>query len=369
MADLRINPQMPQLPIAQPQPNSVDSLTSGLGTGIGLGFQAQQLAMQKQEMEMKRQQQETANAEKALSYLTDNKFSKFLSKETKTTLFRDNVVPFLNKNYNLNIDPASIDNDGEEDGDFEKILNLVKQKADPSIIQSEWLRFVKNSEPEDAPLIRQMGDNLFPKKSSFMRPVSRVTDKGEPLYFVAGEGYMKTGADGEPEPYTGKQYAPSQNPTGQTEGQLREVLQQRGLVDGAMKKLTDDKIGLIDKRYKTIGSYVDDSTDSDAIYFRSLIELANTVIRNNYYGATLTNNEQAAFKDIAANRNLSPKSFRAQVKAMQYAFDKVEDSIYTASEAANRPFQNKPRSTGGGGNKDISGMTDEELLNIANGGQ
>jgi hypothetical protein len=46
----------------------------------------------------------------------------------------------MNKNYNLGIDPNSIEHNGEEDGDFEKILNLVKQKADPSIIQAEWLR-------------------------------------------------------------------------------------------------------------------------------------------------------------------------------------------------------------------------------------
>lgn len=123
-----------------------------------------------------------------------------------------------------------------------------------------------------------------------------------------------------------------------------------------MKKLTDDKVGFIDKKFKTIGAYVDGSTDADAIYFRSLIELANTVIRNSYYGATLTNNEQAAFKEIAANRNMSPTAFKAQIKAMQFAFDKVEDSIYSASSAANRPFNNRPKGGGGGANDDPMGI-------------
>lgn len=343
MPDLRISTQAPNLPIAQAQPNMIDSLTQGLGTGVSLGFQARQLAMQQQEMEMKRQQQEQANAEKALGYLTDSKFSKFLSGETKTRLFRENVVPFLNRSYNLGIDPNSIEDNGKEDGDFEKVLNLVKNKADPSIVQAEWLRFVKSSEPEDAPLIKQMGESLFPKKSSFMRPVpSRVTEDGRSLFWDSGVGsYMTTNDAGEPEPYNGRLIPAPQNPTGGAETQLRDVLQQRGLVDGAMKKLTDDKIGLIDKRWKTIGSYVDESTDPDAIYFRSLIELANTVVRHQYYGATLTNNEQAAFKDIAANRNLSPKAFKAQIGAMKYAFDKMEESIYSASEAANRPFNNR----------------------------
>lgn len=349
MPDFRINQSTPTLPVAQAQPNAIDALSGGLQNGVSLGFAARQMQMQQQEMEMKRQQQETANAEKALVYLTDSKYTKHLSGETKTKLFRDNVVPFLNKNYNLNIDPSQIEDDGKEDGDFEKILQLVKNKAEPSIIQSEWLRFVKGSEPEDAPLIKQMGESLFPKKSSFARPVSsRVTEDGRPLFWDSGAGsYMTNNADtGEAEPYTGRQLPAPQNPTGGAETQLRDVLQQRGLVDGAMKKLTDDKIGLIDKRFKTIGSYVDESTDPDAIYFRSLVELANTVVRHQYYGATLTNNEQAAFKEIAANRNLSPKAFKAQIGAMKYAFDKMEDSIYSASEAANRPFSNRQKKGG-----------------------
>lgn len=349
MPDFRINPSTTPLPVPQAQPNMIDSLTQGLGTGVSLGFQARQLAMQQQEMEMKRQQQENANAEKALGYLTDSKYSKFLSGDTKTRLFKENVVPFLNKTYNLGIDPNSIEHNGEDDGDFEKILQLVKQKADPSIIQAEWLRFVKGSQPEDAPLIKEMSSTLFPKKSSFARPVSsRVTEDGRPLFWDSGVGsYMANNAEtGEAEPYTGRQLPAPQNPTGGAESQLRDVLQQRGLVDGAMKKLTDDKIGLIDKKWKTIGSYVDESTDPDAIYFRSLVELANTVVRHKYYGATLTNNEQAAFKEIAANRNLSPKAFRAQIGAMRYAFDKMEESIYSASEAANRPFSNRPKKGG-----------------------
>lgn len=93
MPDLRISTSMPNLPIAQPQPNAIDALTQGLGTGVSLGFQARQLAMQQQEMEAKRAQQEQVNAEKALGYLTDSKYSKFLSGETKTRLFRENVVP------------------------------------------------------------------------------------------------------------------------------------------------------------------------------------------------------------------------------------------------------------------------------------
>lgn len=356
MPDFRINQSTPTLPVPQAQPNMIDALSGGLQTGVGLGFAARQAAIQQQELEAKRQKQEQDNADKALMYLTDSKYSKFLSSDTKTRLFRENVVPVLNKTYNLGIDPDSIEDDGQEDGDFEKVLNLVKNKADPSIIQAEWLRFVKSSEPEDAPLIRQMGESLFPRKSGFMRPISsRVTEDGKPLFWDSGSSsYMTYGDNGEPEPYTGKHIPAPQNPTGGAETQLRDVLQQRGLVDGAMKKLTDDKVGLIDKRFKTIGSYVDESTDPDAIYFRSLIELANTVIRNSYYGATLTNNEQAAFKDIAANRNLSPKAFKAQVKAMQYAFDKVEESIYAASEAANRPFPNRPRR--GGANDDPMGI-------------
>ncbi len=92
---------------------------------------------------------------------------------------------------------------------------------------------------------------------------------------------------------------------------------------------------------------MDQSTDPEAVYFRSLTELANTMIRYQYYGATLTNNEQKAFSQIAANRDLSVPAFMAQVKAMNYAMKKVEDSIYSSSAAANRPFSSHPETSTG----------------------
>lgn len=349
MPDFRINQSTPTLPIAQPQPNAIDALSQGLSGGMSLGFAARQAALQQQEFEMKKQQAEQANADKALSYLTDNKFSKFLSSDTKTKLFKQNVVPYLNKNYNLGINPDDIEHDGKEDGEFENLLNLVKNKADSSVVQAEWLRYMKNASPEQAPLLKEMTGVMFPKKSNFLRPIqSRVTDEGKPLFWDSGaSSYMTFNDAGEPEPYTGQQFPAPQNPSSGAETQLRSVIQQRGLVNEALAKLTPDKVGFIDKKFKTIGSYVDESTDPEAIYFRSIIELANTVVRNQYYGATLTNNEQRAFQDIAANRNLSPKAFKSQIDAMKFAFDKIEDSTRSASAQSNRPFM-----TGrGGGNK------------------
>lgn len=204
---------------------------------------------------------------------------------------------------------------------------------------------------------------------AFARQVpGRVTDKGYPLFFdPETEQYQyRDPSSGETVPYLGQQYPAMANPSASAENELRDVYQQRGLTDEALSVLTPDKVGVIDKRFKSVGAYVDKSTDPEAIYFRSLIELANTVIRKNFYGATLTNNEQAAFKDIAANRSLSPSAFRAQVRAMQFAFNKLENAIRKSSGEANRPFRTPNVSSD---NSDLSTMSDEELARIAAGGK
>lgn len=360
MADFRINQSTPTLPIAQPQPNMIDSLTQGLGTGMNLGFQARQQQQLKEEMELKKKEADDRAFDSfTTSILALNK----IPSKLRPDYFKAVVVPKAQQ-VGYDFDPNSYD---KSDDDFvEQAVQLIESfQKSPELVSRDdvrgglhilTLKASQSGDDEQSNRLMELSKQYEPpKKSSFMRPVSsRVTEDGKPIFWDSGVGsYMTTNDAGEPEPYTGRQLPASQNPTGGAETQLRDVLQQRGLVDGAMKKLTDDKVGLIDKKWKTIGSYVDESTDPDAIYFRSLIELANTVVRHQFYGATLTNNEQAAFKEIAANRDLSPKAFKAQISAMKFAFDKMEDSIYSASEAANRPF-NKPKK--GGANDDPMGI-------------
>jgi hypothetical protein len=326
-----------------PQANPLDAIMQGYQTGQTLGLRQRQQDMLEQERAQKKELMEQQAADKAIEYLLNPKYSKFLAKETKTDLYKQHVVPLLNKTYSLGINPDSIEHDGNDtNDDLDNLLNLHKNKADPSIIKNEYLRILSKASEEELPLLREVGKNIQARESTFKRPMNRVSENGNPLFWDSkNESFMEIDPETkESIPYFGKNYPQSQNPSSGAEKELRDVYQQRGLIDEASKYLTDDKIGLIDRQYKNIGAYIDNSTDPDAIYFRSIIELANTVMRNNFYGATLTNNEQKAFSEIAANRNLSMPAFKAQVQAMKISFNKLEDAITSSSERVNRPVRN-----------------------------
>lgn len=155
------NQPVPNVDFApKPIANPIDAAMQGLEQGQSLGLRSQQMRILRDQQEAARQKAEQDKADKSIAYLTDSKFSKFLSKETKLKLFKDNVVPVLNSKYGLNIDPSNIEHGDGEDGDVERLLNLVKNGAAKEIIQHEYQQAVLKSQPEQLPMLKEFGDTL-----------------------------------------------------------------------------------------------------------------------------------------------------------------------------------------------------------------
>lgn len=181
-----------------------------------------------------------------------------------------------------------------------------------------------------------------PRKTVEWRSLGRVTDKGFPLYMnpydeTAGRFFFDT--EGNKVQYNQPDYPPTGNPSSGTESKLAEIYNQQSLYDGAMEYITPDKVGILNQKFKTIGAYLDDYTDPDAVHFQSLIDMADTLRRNQYYGASLTDSEKSAFRDISGNRNLSLPAFLARVDSIRSAFGRMEDGIRRASSESNRPIR------------------------------
>lgn len=347
-----------------PQPmggNPLDLLTQGANLGLGLqrGALAQQeSARQEQELQMRRDAEEQARAEKGIAALTDPKIANNISDHSYERILKEAVIPSLNKTYGFDIKPEDVTIDESLREGTDKILKLVQAKAPADVIKNEYQQLLLSHSgrraKEDLPILKEFGDTLGLGTMQNPKQVpGRVTDKGLPLFFdpVAQGFAYNDPSTGEKTPYNGPQYPAQANPSSGSEAKLAEIKQQRSLVDESLAMLTPDKVGNLDRAYKTIGSYIDESTDPEAIYFKSITEMANTIIRNNYYGATLTGNEKAAFQDIALNRALSPSAFRAKVKALQFSFNKMEGGIRDAAAASNRPF----RDGGGSAGRDTGG--------------
>lgn len=355
----------------QPAPgsNPFEPVAQGINLGFGIQqqmreqqkFQADQLAAQAAAQAAK-DKAEMERGEKGLAYLKE--FGKDLSPETKTKVIRESVIPLANKMYGLNIDPSTID----YKDDYANLLKLMSNKAPAELIKEEYALLVSRADKESLPVIKELGDTLgLGEKKGIARQTGRVTKDGLPVAFVPGMGYAYNDpATGEYTPYNEPTFAPSGNPSAGAETRLSEIYQQRFIVDEALDLLSPEAVGLLDRAYKNVGAYMDESSDPAALQFKSLTEMANTVIRNGYYGATLTNNEKKAFEDIALNRNLSPTAYLAKAKGLQTSFKKMEKGIRMAAQAANRPFRDGGSSTASPASE-IESMSDEELKRIIEG--
>lgn len=357
--DINFNPQ--------PQQNWADALSAGITSGANLGFgiQRAQLAQQEnarqeQELQMRKDAEEQARAEKGIAALTDPKITNNISDATYGKILKDAVIPRLNKTYGFDINPNDIEMDEGLREATGKILKLVQAGASKDIIKNEYQQVLLNmsgrKSKDELPILKEFGDTLgigATAGGGVKQVPGRVTDQGLPVFFDSStSSYMyKDPNTQESVPYAGQLYPAATNPSTGAEASLRQIKQQKSLVDEAVKMVTPDKVGALDRAYNNVGAYMDSSTDPEAVYFKSISEMANTIIRNDYYGATLTNNEKGAFMDIALNRQLSPSAFLAKAKALQFSFDKMEQGTRGASAAANRPF----RDGGGSAGRDTGG--------------
>lgn len=342
------------------------------GINLGFGIQQQLREQQKFQQEIKQREEEKKilaaerrgrNFNDALTLLKDRKFREAFPTEMKDQVIREKIAPYLIQDLGIEVDKSM------KFADLESVLDqgikIFESSAPMDMKKQAVAKLMLRAEPEEQKQL-QGAANLAFGRGGIARQTGKVTDTGLPLFFNPDtkEYAYNDPETGEPVPYRGIPYPPPQNPSAGAETDLREVFTQRSLVNESLNKLTDDKIGLIDKRFKTIGAYIEESSDPEAIYFRSITELANTIIRKNFYGATLTDNEQKAFSQIAANRDLSPSAFRAQLKAMKFSFDKIERGIKEASGQVNRPFR---ENTGGVIPTALEDMSDDELRKIISG--
>lgn len=211
MADYRIQNQVPfpspEMMVNQNPP--IQALTQGAQQGVTLGLQMEQQRKLAAQQELLREKQEMERADTAIKYLTDSKFSKSISKEGKLKLFKQSVVPKLNKTYGLEINPDDVTFDDSDNDDVEKLLTLVANNADPSLVKDEYLSLISRAEPERLPVLKEMGDTLgfngsagaSPEKGQFVaiqdnqgviwNPVSQTFD----LKPFPGKGAVLTKAE------------------------------------------------------------------------------------------------------------------------------------------------------------------------------
>lgn len=196
-SNFRTNSPLPNIDFApKPIANPIDSLLSGVERGQSMGLRRQQVEAFQRERDLQERKLAQDKADKSISYLTDSKFSKFLSKETKLKLFKENVVPVLNSNYGLNIDPAAISHDGGEDGNIENLLNLIKNGASKDVIQHEYQQAVLKSDPEELPVLKAFGESIKPERPSVKAPPGyRFTSEGDLEIIPGGPADAKAQAE------------------------------------------------------------------------------------------------------------------------------------------------------------------------------
>lgn len=325
--------------------NPFEPIVEGLNLGLGLQraiIETKEIQRKEKEAQEQKQileaEKRNKNFQEGLGLMKDRKFIEAFPTEIKNDVLRNKIVPYLKNDLKVDV-PDDISFSDVQSA-LDQGIKILESNASQDMKRQAFASLMLRASEDEAPRIKSAAEMAI-KKHGISRQTGKVTDSGLPIYWSPeSEEFSYTDpTTGESVPYRGVQYPPMQNPSVSAETQMREVFSQKSLLDESIKNLTPDKVGLIDKKFKTVGAYVDNSTDPEAIYFRSITELANTVIRNNFYGATLTPNELRAFSEIAANRNLSPKAFSAQVKAMKFSFDRIEDSIRKAAALSNRPFR------------------------------
>lgn len=364
----------------QPAPgsNPFEPVVQGINLGFGIQqqmreqqkFQADQLAAKAAAEKAKKDQayvereRRQKDFKSGLELANDNAFIQGFSPEAINEVLNKQIKPYLVQDLGLPIDTEL---------DYSQVKPIAKQftaimnsKATDEMKKKEIGKLMMIASPDQQKQLESASKVSF-EKQGIARQTGRVTKDGLPVSFVPGMGYAYNDpATGEYTPYNEPTFAPSGNPSAGAETRLSEIYQQRFIVDEALDLLSPEAVGLLDRAYKNVGAYMDESSDPAALQFKSLTEMANTVIRNGYYGATLTNNEKKAFEDIALNRNLSPTAYLAKAKGLQTSFKKMEKGIRMAAQAANRPFRDAGVPTASPASE-IESMSDEELKRIIEG--
>lgn len=164
-----------------------------------------------------------------------------------------------------------------------------------------------------------------------------TTPDGRPLTRNDVEGVTyATNPDGSKEPWSKGIMPKLENPGEATTNKVQFVAETRANLKDAITQFDPSYVGLIDKRYKSLASYLEETTDPKAEEFRALIEEINIAKRHEMFGSALTESERKSFSDIALDRNLSASAFLARLKSLERKLGNKEKAMLKATKATGK---------------------------------
>lgn len=171
-------------------------------------------------------------------------------------------------------------------------------------------------------------------------------NEGNPVYRnpVAQTQYTKD-ANGKPVPHSGPILPKLQNPGDAVGAKIQFIDETRSNLKDAIDKFDPAYVGVIDKKYKDIGAYLEEATDPQAEEFRNLIEEINITRRHEMFGSALTESEKKSFADIALNRNISASAFMARLRTLDRKLQNKEKAILKASKATGKSIRKSESSS------------------------
>lgn len=166
---------------------------------------------------------------------------------------------------------------------------------------------------------------------------SGTDNDGNPVFRnpVEGIAYTKD-AKGNPVPYNGAIMPKLQNPSDATGDKVQFITETRLNLKDAIDQFDPKFVGLIDKQYKDIGAFLENSTDPKAEKFRALIEEINITKRHELFGSALTESEKKSFRDISLDRNLSGSAFIARLKSLERKLSNKERALEKSSRVTGK---------------------------------
>ena len=362
MPDLRINPSPPTLPVPQAQPNAIDSLSTGLNTGASLGFAAQKMAI------LKQQQEEQAKENKiSLLKAYNEQYEKFSDMPSmQKYLLKNQILPLTNDlmgPHGAQINTQDIN--FEEDQDPLKELHALNKKLGNKEIDlptyASALSVLESEHAKNKPFVslaeKQINDSIR------LQGMQSLQDQRE---------FMRTQKDGIQNDRMDKAIADFSQRL-DSDPVLRKVREQSVSLEQIPQLIESIKGGntvgasaLGVRMARTMGE-VGVLTNSDVTRYIESPELARRV-GDKFKRMMQGKPTDMTLDEVQALSGVMKKAYDVKVQSIYNRnVERLANNFHlTPQEAAHRlvvPY------TGSAGNEDITGMSDEELKQLAGGGQ
>lgn len=362
MVDLRVNFSTPTLAVPQAQPNPIDALTTGLTNGASLGFAAQKMAI------LQKQQEEQAKENKInLLKAYNDQYEKFSDMPSmQKYILQNQILPLTNElmgPHGQQIDTSQIN--FQEDQDPLKELHALNKKLGNKEIDlptyASALSVLESEHAKNKPFVslaeKQINDSIR------LQQMQSLEDQRNFMHSQKGEA-DKSRLDGAIARFS--QQLDSDPVLRKVREQSVSLEQIPDLIDAIKKGNTVGASALGVRMARTMGE-VGVLTNSDVTRYVQSPELARNI--------------SDKFTRLMSGKptNMTLNEVDALTGVMKKAYDAKVQSIYNRNverlannfdiskeEAAKRlvvPY------TGGAADGDITSLSDEELLKLANGGQ